>query len=1126
MSAPVQNLFKTPSKRAAKIREPQPCRNEEECGYAELQVTTHFSFLRGASSPNQIFYAADKLGLKTIAITDRNSLAGMVRALAASREVENTHLVVGCRLDLRCGSSLLVYPTDKAAYSRLCRLLSRGKARAGKGACDIGWDDVGEWCEGLIGILLLDSVEDPASRERMATFATLFADRAYLALSIHRRPNDGPRLLALSNLAAAFGIPTVATGDVLYHSNEQRPLQDVVTCIREKCTIDELGLRRERNADRDLKSEAEMRRLFRFYLKDDLPVSRTAEIPARCTFRMEDLEYEYPEEAHIPGLTPQQALERLSWEAAAERYPGDIPQKVRDQLDYELDLIGQMDYAPYFLTVNRIVAWARSQGILCQGRGSAANSTVCYVLGITALDPTIYSLLFDRFVSTHRREPPDIDVDFDHERREEVIQWIFETYGRDRAAMCATVAKFRSRGAIREVGKALGLTEDMTAALSAQVSGWSVEGVTDAHIAELGFDAASSERLRLAAQLSRQLIGTPRHLSQHPGGFVLTRQPLDQLAVIEPAAMKDRQVVEWDKDDIDILKMMKVDILGLGMLGCMRGAFDLLNKYKRIEGEENVPIELHEVPKEDVATYEMIQKADTLGVFQIESRAQMSMLPRLRPKEFYDLVVQIAIVRPGPIQGDMVHPYLRRREGREKPEYPKPELEELLKHTYGVPLFQEQAMNIAIKCGGFTPAEADQLRRSMATFKATGGVSGFRDKLVEGMIEKGYTREFAERIFHQIEGFGSYGFPESHAASFAILAYASSWVKCHHPDVFCCALLNAQPMGFYAPAQIVRDARDHGVEIRAPDINLSNWDSTLEPCTTSSGGFAVRLGLRVAKSFREPLGRQVELARMGSSYTSLDDLVWRAGLDVPGLVALARADAFGSLGLNRRQALWATRGLRDRPLSLFEAADGRRASLLPEAVEAPVPLVRMTRGAEVVEDYHSRELSLRDHPLAFLRGDLSALGASTCASVDEGRDGRAAMVAGLVLVRQRPGSAKGVMFITLEDETGIANLVVWPDRFDRFRKTILTGGLLGAKGRIQRSREWDRERQTDIPGQVVHLVVEDLIDLSHLLRRVGQRETGQAFKRTGRGDSYWKSSTPDREDRVRAPIKIQTRDFR
>ncbi len=764
--------------------------------YIELHVTSNYSFLRGASHVEELLLQARALGLSALGLTDRNTLAGIARAHQRAEEA-GVRLVVGCRLDLADDVSVLVYPTDRPAYSRLCRLLSIGKARAGKGKCELHWDDLASHAEGLIGVLL-------DAPERLGPLREVFGDRAYLALTPRRRPGDAARLRRLATAARSARIPTVATGDVLYHVPRRRILQDVLTCIREGCTIDAAGFRRERSADRHLQSPAEMARRLAAY-PDAL--ARSLEVAQRCRFSLAELRYQYPDEIEDPALTPQQTLEHLVWDSVPNRYPEGTPDAVAAQLRHELGLIEQLAYAPYFLTVHSIVRFARGKGILCQGRGSAANSAVCYVLGITAIDPVQSGLLFERFVSPERREPPDIDVDFEHERREEVIQWVYDRYGRDRAALCATVIRYRTRGAVREVGKVMGLSEDVTAALAGQVWGWSEEGVAEEQAAELNLNL-EDRRLRLTLDLARELIGFPRHLSQHPGGFVLTRERLDELVPIEPAAMENRQVIEWDKDDIDILRFMKVDVLGLGMLGCMRRAFDLLEKHK---GERR---DLASIPQEDAATYEMICRADTIGVFQIESRAQMSMLPRMKPHTLYDLVIEVAIVRPGPIQGDMVHPYLRRREGKEPVSYPKPELERVLGKTLGVPLFQEQAMQVAMVCAGFTASEADALRRSMATFKITGGVSHFHDKLVDGMVTHGYPRDFAERTFHQIEGFGSYGFPESHAASFALIAYASSWMKHHHPDVFCCALLNAQPMGFYAPAQIVRDAREHGVEVR------------------------------------------------------------------------------------------------------------------------------------------------------------------------------------------------------------------------------------------------------------------------------------------------------------------------
>ena len=1034
-------------------------------GYAELQVTSNYSCLRGASHVEELMAQAKLLGLPAIGITDRNTLAGIARAHQRAGEV-GIRLAVGCRLDLTDSLPSLVYPTDRAAYARLCRLLSIGKGRAGKGGCDLRWRDLANYGEGLLTILLPDA-PDAALAESLARLRRDFPNRCYLALTLRRRPGDAGRLRLLEDMAQAARVPTAATGDVLYHTPERRMLQDVVTCIREGCTIEQAGFRRERSFDRCMKSPGEMARLF---ARHPEAVARTLEIVERCRFSLADLRYQYPDEVEDPALTAQQTLERLVRESASSRYPKGITEDVERQLRHELRLIADLEYAPYFLTVNSIVRFARSRGILCQGRGSAANSAVCYVLGITSIDPVRAGLLFERFVSAERREPPDIDVDFEHERREEVIQWIYERYGRDRAAICATVIRYRARGAIREVGKAMGLTEDVTGALASQLWGWSEDGVSEECAEELNLNL-QDRRLRPTLELAQQLIGFPRHLSQHPGGFVLTRDRLDGLVPIEPAAMQDRQVIEWDKDDIDILRWMKVDVLGLGMLGCMRRAFDLLAEHR---GER---LDLANVPPEDPDTYAMIRKADTIGVFQIESRAQMAMLPRLKPKTFYDLVIEVAIIRPGPIQGDMVHPYLRRRDGKEKAVFPTPELERVLGKTLGVPLFQEQAMLIAITCAGFTASEADQLRRSMATFKVTGGISHFKEKLIAGMVERHYTHEFAEQTVSQIEGFGSYGFPESHAASFALIAYASSWMKCHHPDVFCCALLNAQPMGFYAPAQIVRDAQAHGVEVRPVSVNHSRWDCTLE--MMDGRLLAVRLGMRMVKGLANAHAAEIIAARGDRAYDSVDELWHRARVPPAALERLAEADAFRCLGLERRAALWAIRGLRVDVLPLFAAADAERMPR-PEIIEPPVAIVPMTDGREVVEDYAHVGLTLRQHPVTFLRSELDQRGIMPCADLLATQDGRGVTVAGLVLVRQRPGTATGVIFITLEDETGIANLIVWPSLFERQRRIVLSASMLECRGRVQRE------------GEVIHVVADQLEDLTPLLRTVGNRRRSQS----------------------------------
>ncbi|MFS0850090.1 error-prone DNA polymerase [Novosphingobium panipatense] len=1073
-----------------------------EARYVELQVTTHFSFLRGASSPEELFSEAARIGLPALGIVDRNTLGGAVRAWDGQK-VTGVRSILGCRLDLVCGTSLLVYPTDLAAYSRLCRLLSIGKARGGKGACHLHWSDVEDWAEGMIGILVPDRA-DATTEAALDRLARIFGRRSYMALSIRRRPRDAIRLRDLSVLAVRAGVATVATGDVLYHNPDRRILQDVVSCIREHCTVDTLGRKRERFADRHLKDADEMERLFTRYLGDTSPVARSVEIAQACTFDLGDMTYTYPNETSESGLTPQAELERLTWAKAPDRYPDGIPANVHQQLDHELRLIGELAYAPYFLTVHSIVAFARSKNILCQGRGSAANSAVCFVLGITSIDPVESELLFERFVSAERREPPDIDVDFEHERREEVIQWIYETYGRERSALTAVVSRFRARGAVREVGKALGLTEDVITGLSSQVWSWSRDGVEEKHAEELNLDL-TDRRLALTIELAKVLLNTPRHTSQHPGGFVLTLGRLDELVPIEPAAMKDRQIIEWDKDDIDALGFMKVDVLGLGMLGCMRRAFGFL------EQDKGIAMDLADIPHDDPATFAMIRKADTLGTFQIESRAQMAMLPRIKPKVFYDLVVQVAIVRPGPIQGDMVHPYLRRREGKESITFPTEELRRVLEKTLGVPLFQEQAMRVAIECAGFTASEADLLRRAMATFKLTGGVSHFRDKLIDGMLARGYQRDFAEQTFSQIEGFGSYGFPESHAASFALIAYASAWMKCHHPDVFCAALLNAQPMGFYAPAQIVQDARNHGVEVRPIDVNHSRWECSLEQA--GSRYMAVRLGLRYARDLKNADGAAIVLARGNEPYSTVEEIQRRAGVSGRALDRIGEARGFGSLNLSRRAGLWEVKGLGHEALPLFAAADERTGKLRPEAVEPEVALAQMSDGAEVVEDYRATGLSLRAHPLAFLRDELTARKMITCAALRDTKDGRWINIAGLVLLRQKPGSAKGVMFITLEDETGVANLVVWPDLFEKHRGIVLGSSMLGVRGQVQKE------------GDVIHVVAQRLDDLSQLLASVGQREDVAGVYQVARADIVRSPMAPDPRDKGSRPLGTGARDM-
>ena len=1162
--------------------------------YAELAVTTNFSFLRGASHPREMVETADELGQIAIGIADRNSFAGVVRAYDEAKN-RNIKLMVGTRLVTTDGFEVLAYPTDRAAYGRLCRLLTAGNLAAKKGECHLTFEQILGASEGqmLIAIPPVDlfSVRHPEvpalsaglegcqrklsgrrpsrlaslapqgdgneaspsrrevkqfphnpsahsresgdpgsppsghpSRERamgtpsgderrtdtfparLAALVEAAPGRTFLA-GVHYHRGDEPRRLGLlAELGEESGAPLVAVNDVFYHVPERRPLADVLTCVREKCTMAEAGLRLSVNAERHLKSPAEMARLFARFPD---AIARTIEIAKACSFSLGELQYEYPDEPVPPGKTAQQHLEDLTWAGAQERYPQDkypdgIPADVQERLNDELALIAKLDYARYFLTVHDVVHYARRQDkeILCQGRGSAANSAVCFCLGITSVNPEKTKLLFARFISENRGEPPDIDVDFEHERREEVIQYIYERYGRDRAAICSTVVHYRSRRAIREVGKVMGLTEDVTAALAKTVWGYS-DGLPDEHVRQAGLDPLNPA-IRQAVHLADELIGFPRHLSQHVGGFVLTRAPLDETVPIGNAAMDDRTFIEWDKDDIDTLGLMKVDVLALGMLSCLRRGLDLLQQHY------GKSYSLATLPQDDPAVYEMLSRADSVGVFQVESRAQMSMLPRLKPRCFYDLVIEVAIVRPGPIQGDMVHPYLRRRDGIDQEHYPSPdpahgpanELEDVLKRTLGVPLFQEQAMQIAITAAKFTPDEADGLRRAMATFRHTGNVHLFREKFINGMTARGYDRGFAENCFGQIEGFGEYGFPESHAASFALLVYASAWIKCRYPDVFCAAILNSQPMGFYQPAQLVRDARAHGVEIRAVDVNSSDWDCTLE--SAAEGKHAVRLGFRLVHGLSEDELKKLIAAR-GNGFASIERLAAVSGLSRFSIERLAEADAFRSMGLDRRAALWTARrldviGIRTtRPVAAAKDAvpkgdkvDNDRLPLLAPHMsdelfpEPAVALPAMPLTEHVVEDYVTTGLSLKEHPVRFFRERLSALGAMRNAALrsEDLRQDMRVTVAGLVLVRQRPGTAKGVIFMTLEDETDIANIIVWPKAFEHNRRVVMSGRFLAVRGRLQRA------------GLVIHVVAESFVDLSGelpMLRDDGPREGGDLF---------------------------------
>ncbi len=1025
--------------------------------YTELQTTTNFSFLRGASHPEELVGQASKFGYRAIAITDRNTLAGVVRAHAAAKKLE-TKVIPGCRLDLLDGPSILALPVDLRSYSLLSNLLTIGNRRAEKGECFLYRADAYEYaryCK-LIVIpppTLNDQFDfDPGFRETIGEYREAFGNQLYLGASRSYSGDDSKQLHRIHQLSKKYGVPMVATNDVHYHHPERRELQDVVTCVREKCTIYSAGFRLHPNAERYLKPMDEMVRLFRQYPD---AIRRTQEIDEACQFSLNELKYRYPKEITTEGRTPQEELTRLSWEGAHRMFGELIPEKVRSAIQYELNFMEQMNYAEYFLTVYDIVRYAREQGILCQGRGSAANSTVCYCLGITSVDPSKFELLFERFISAARNEPPDIDVDFEHERREEVIQYIYNKYGRHRAAIVATVTQQHQKGSIRDVGKAMGLSVDTINRLSGAIWHYGEDWFDGKLIEEQGLNP-DDPNLRKVLQLTHQFMGFPRQLGQHTGGFVITEGNLSDLCPILNARMEDRTCIEWNKDDIDALGFLKIDVLALGMLTCIRKAFDLARQHWSLD------LTLANIPQDDPKVYEMVSHADTIGVFQIESRAQQSMLPRLRPKTFYDLVIEVAIVRPGPIQGDMVHPYLRRRNGEDPIEYPSPELKEILGRTLGVPLFQEQAMKIAIVAAGFTPAEADELRRSMATFKAHGKVSYFEEKLIKGMTANGYSEEYAKRVFRQLEGFGSYGFPESHAASFALLVYVSSWLKCYYPDVFACALLNSMPMGFYQPSQIVIDAQKHGVQLRPVDINHSEWDNTLEE--RGEKYCFLRLGLRQVKGLKQEEMLLLILKRREQPFRTVADLK-ASGIGQSALEQLADADAFRSIGLDRRQALWEV-SAKDKPLATH--AD------LPDKGEMPehVTLPGMALSEHVVHDYASTSLSIKAHPLSFIREKLTQLRVHPANSLSEMKDGSYVKVAGLVLVRQRPGTASGICFITIEDETGCANLVVFAKLFDQYRKEILQSRLLMVEGKVQKE------------GEVIHVVVRKCHNYSGLLRNL------------------------------------------
>ncbi|MBH1992646.1 MAG: error-prone DNA polymerase [Sphingomonadaceae bacterium] len=1123
-------------------------------GFAELVATTNYSFLRGASHPSDMVGEAMALGLSAIGIADRNIVAGVVRAYVALRDapekaranlmeekaargeklalseaeeaqcLTDLRLLVGSRLVFADGTpDIVAYPATRHGWGRLTRLLTCGNLKAVKGDCILTFADLIEYLDDLLLIVLPTATAEvqtahkkpvdyafaddagPLLRlvapdapigldEVLARLVTAAPGRVWLGAAMGYRGDDARRLAGLAVAAQAAGVPLLATNDALYAGPEQRPLHDVLTCIRRGCTIATAGRTLEANAERHLKSEAQMRRLFRDH---EQAVDETLRFIARVRFTLDDLRYEYPHEPVPEGRKPMTWLHHLVKQAAHDRYGAVLPPKVRALLAEEFRLIRKRGYAYYFLTVHDLVRFARTREppILCQGRGSAANSIVCFLLGVTSVDPLEHDLLFSRFVSEDRNEPPDIDVDFEHERREEVMQYIYERYGRHRAGIAATVIHYRPRSAVGEVGKVLGFTDDMTARLAGTIWGSFAGKMEERRYAEAGVDPNNPAIVQLKG-LVDQLLDFPRHLSQHVGGFVLTEDRLDETVPIHHAAMADRSFIEWDKDDIDALGLMKVDVLALGMLTCIRKGFALLREHGL--GHYGLDVDL---AAEDPAVYDMLCKGDSIGVFQVESRAQINMLPRLKPRTLYDLTIQVAIVRPGPIEGDMVHPYLRRRSGMEAIEYPKPapphdpnELRDLLGKTEGVPLFQEQAMKLAIVAAGFTPSEANQLRRAMATFRNVGTIQNFRSKMVEGMDARGYDRDFAERCFKQIEGFGSYGFPESHALSFARLVYVSSWIKCHHPAIFACALLNAQPMGFYAPAQLVRDAREHGVEVRPIDVNTSGWDNGLE--RRADGHLALRLGLRQLDGFRAEWADRLVTERVVLPFVDIETLAHRTMLPSRALRLLADADAFGALTRDRRDALWDVRRTPSRQLPLFAAA---QASEL--GAEPSMDLPAMAQDEHVMLDYQTTRLSLKGHPMAFLRGRFRAGGVLSCEEIGRTRNGAQARAAGLVLVRQRPGKGNAI-FVTLEDETGIVNIVIWARLFETMRRAVMTARLMMVEGTVQKS-----------PEGVVHLMASRVHDRTAWLDLLSEGE----------------GAAPSPPDRARHPrnarIMPKSRDF-
>ena len=1079
-------------------REDMPPVPATRASFVELGVTSPFSFLRGASDAIELVLAALGLGMDSIGIADRNTLAGVVRMHSACTGA-GIRPLIGCRLDLADAPSLLAYPIDRDGYGRLSSLLSLGKMRSKKGECELSLSDVADH-SGSIAFIAWPSDDLDEFETELPRLCDALPSLRFVAASWLYRGNDNVRIERLDRLARKHRCTILATNDVHYHVPDRRPLQDVVTCIREKTSIASAGYLLNPNAERHLKSPAELIRLFERWPH---AITATREFADEIHFSLDELRYEYPKETVPEGRTPQQYLEHLTWKGANEHWPGGIPEKVMKQLDYELPLIEKLDFARYFLTVHDIVAYARSLDppILCQGRGSAANSAVCYCLGITAVDPSVNELLFERFISEERREPPDIDVDFEHERREEVIQHIYDKYGRNRAGIAATVIHYRPRSAIREVGKVMGLSEDVCGALASTIWGHMEAELEETRAKDAGLDLCDPH-LKRTIRLAEQLVGMPRHLSQHVGGFILTERPLTETVPIGNGAMEERTFIEWDKDDIDELGILKIDVLALGMLTCIRKCFDLIDLN---HGER---WQLKTVPREVPEVYEMLCRGDSLGVFQVESRAQMNMLPRLKPRCFYDLVIEVAIVRPGPIQGDMVHPYLKRRADKEAVTFPCPdpehgdpdELEKILGRTLGVPIFQEQAMKIAIDAARFSADEANQLRKAMATFRSKGDIGALEEKMVGRMVGRGYDPDFAQRCFDQIKGFGEYGFPESHAASFAHLVYVSSWLKWKYPAAFACALLNSQPMGFYAPAQIVRDAREHGVEVREIDVNHSDWDCTLEEGV-------LRLGLRQVDGLHRDAADRLVLRR---PYNSVEELRALGKVAVNAIQRLASADAFRSMGLDRRSALWDSRALKAAPdLPLFAYSES-----LDEGVEkAPASLPEMPLAEHVISDYQTIRLSLKAHPMHFLRAHYRAQKFVTAEQLKGLRDGKRLSIAGVVLIRQRPGTSKGVVFITIEDETGVANLVVWPALFEKQRKIVMGARLMAVNGIVQKDPDSD----------VIHVVAGTLEDHTHLLGRLSDHSALPSSLEKADHQGSW-GAPPNRHPR-NVEIIPKSRDF-